>query len=344
MDAVYTKKMIKNLLKISTSLLLVIFLVWISDLSCVWNLIKTVQWPAILVCIVILLLAQALSSLRWRWILKSEGADIPFKTLFASYMVGMFVNNFLPTTIGGDVVKTYDIYRLTKNSSLSIVSVFLERFSGLVALILLSCLGALFLLPNSSGFVIGGWLFISSACIIIIVCIFHETTARWVLRILKVLMIGDIGSVLRLSFERLNLYKNKKMLLLKLLFVSFPIQIATIFIYKIIFASMDISVFFLVFLLSVPLIILISLLPISFGGLGVREGMTVFVFSMAGVPKDTALSVSLVYLSVIYLVSLIGGFFLIMRNVKIYYNAHFKVLVNEALEKKKDRDSGLSAG
>lgn len=134
------------------------------------------------------------------------------------------------------------------------------------------------------------------------------------------------------------------MLLLKLLFVSFPIQIATIFIYKIIFASMDISVFFLVFLLSVPLIILISLLPISFGGLGVREGMTVFVFSMAGVPKDTALSVSLVYLSVIYLVSLIGGFFLIMRNVKIYYNAHFKVLVNEALEKKKDRDSGLSAG
>ena len=42
------------------------------------------------------------------------------------------------------------------------------------------------------------------------------------------------------------------------------------------------------------------------------------MFSMAGVPKDAALGVSLIYLSVIYLVSLLGGFFLILRSVKTY--------------------------
>ncbi|MBT8367484.1 MAG: flippase-like domain-containing protein [Deltaproteobacteria bacterium] len=308
--------MIKNIVKLTVSLILLIFLIWTSEISSVWQQIITVQWPTILGCMAALFLAQALSSLRWQWILRSEGAEIPFKTLFASYMAGMFVNNFVPTSIGGDSVKAYDIYRLTKNISLSIVSVFLERFSGLMALAILSWFGALSLLSNSSPTVIGGWIFINFVCIFIIAFIFHEPTARLVLWILTVRQLGSVGKALRPSFENLNSYRNKKALLVKTLFVSFPIQLVTILIYQIIAVSMGVNLHFIFFLFSVPLIILISLLPISFGGLGVREGMTVFMFSMAGVPKYAALSVSLVYLSVIYLVSLIGGFFLILRSVK----------------------------
>jgi uncharacterized protein (TIRG00374 family) len=113
------------------------------------------------------------------------------------------------------------------------------------------------------------------------------------------------------------MYKNKKALLLKLIFVSFPIQLATIMIYQQISIAMDIHLPFVFYLFSIPLIILISLLPISLGGLGVREATTVLVFSIGGISTNPALAVSLVYMSIYYMVSLIGGGLLIFRGAGI---------------------------
>jgi uncharacterized protein (TIRG00374 family) len=303
-------------IKIIISFTLIGFLIWTGARMSVWQKIQSDTGLIILGCMVVLFMAQVLSSLRWQWILKSDKTDISFKTLLESYMVGMFVNNFLPTTIGGDLVKSYDIFRITKNVSISIISVFLERFSGLVALVMLSWLGAVFLLPGASHLLIGVWLLINIFCIFIAVSIFYEPITKRIIKLPAIPALHSSVNILLSSLEKLNAFKNQKLLLLKLLVVSFPIQLITILIYKIISMSLSIDIGSLFLIFSVPLIILISLLPISYGGHGVREVVTVFMFSLAGVPKDIALGISLIYLSVILLVSLSGGFFLILRIVK----------------------------
>ena len=100
------------------------FLIWYSGIANIWEYLKKIDLLISIPCIAILLIAQAISSLRWQWILAAEDFRIPLFTLFQSYMIGMFMNNLLPTSIGGDISKTYDIYRLTGDKAVSLTSVF----------------------------------------------------------------------------------------------------------------------------------------------------------------------------------------------------------------------------
>ena len=70
---------------------------------------------------------------------------------------------------------------------------------------------------------------------------------------------------------------------------------------------------FVYLLFGVPLIVIISILPISLGGLGIREAASIFIFSIAGISSDVALSLSLMVTAVTYAVGLLGGTFLFSR-------------------------------
>src|SRR4051794_8990710 len=86
---------------------------------------------------------QWISAYRWQVILGAKGINIPVSKLFSFYMVGMFLNNFMPGTLGGDIAKTYDLYRYTGQGEQSIASVLLERLTGLVGLTLVAVLACL---------------------------------------------------------------------------------------------------------------------------------------------------------------------------------------------------------
>jgi uncharacterized protein (TIRG00374 family) len=322
----------KIFLKLGTTLCAVLLLLWSTDLSSVWQQIRQINMLTILGCMTALFFAQAMSSLRWEWILEAEGARVRFRTLLASYMVGMFVNNFMPTSIGGDAVKTYDIYRFTRNISLSVVSVFVERFSGLLTLLMLSWLGIIFILSVSSTLLLWGWISINVVCILLVLSLLHKTLTDRISQYIETKGLAKAGKLLRLICERLVSYRNRRTLLMKLLILSLPIQLVTIVIYRQISMAMDIHLPFVFYLFSVPLIILISLLPISLGGLGVREGTTVLVFSIGGVSTDPALAISLAYMGIYYMVSLIGGLLLIFRSTGITESRHLK---NDLLEDSK---------
>lgn len=104
---------------------------------------------------------------------------------------------------------------------------------------------------------------------------------------------------------------------MKLLIISFPIQFSSIIIYHQVAISMNILIPFIFYLFAIPFILIVSLLPISFGGLGVREAAAVFVFAIAGVSEDAALSMALVAMSITYLASLVGGILLLLRDNKV---------------------------
>jgi glycosyltransferase 2 family protein len=312
MKSFWTKN--AHLLKTAISLLLLFIMIWLGDVHSVLLQFQKIGFRTVLVCVLVLCLAQLLSSIRWQWVLRAEGAKLPLRTLFSSYMVGMFMNNFMPTSIGGDAVKAYDIYRFTGNKGLSIISVFLERFTGLIALLLLSWVGVSLSIRSFSGPVLWGWISINIIAILSVIVVFHGRLAQRALKSVSALGLLRIEKVLTLGYEKLIRYKSRKGFLSLLIVVSFPIQLGTILIYQLIASSLQINLPFIFFMYTVPVITLLSMLPISLGGLGVRESTTVIILVYAGVPRDVALSMSLTYLSIIYLVSFVGGICLIVRS------------------------------
>ncbi|MBE9020086.1 flippase-like domain-containing protein, partial [Chroococcidiopsidales cyanobacterium LEGE 13417] len=84
---------------------------------------------------------QLLSCWRWQVVLWSSGHSAPMSSLLSSYFAGMFLNIFLPGALGGDVYRVYRVAQSTKDSEVALVSVFLERFTGLAALSGLAVIG-----------------------------------------------------------------------------------------------------------------------------------------------------------------------------------------------------------
>lgn len=76
-----------------------------------------------------------LSSVKWHALLRSLGVRVRLRRLFALYMIGTFFNNFLPTMVGGDVIKAYQLSRETRDAASVIAATFMERFVGLAALV-----------------------------------------------------------------------------------------------------------------------------------------------------------------------------------------------------------------
>lgn len=307
----------KTLMKICVSLLFAFLLAQMTDLSGVWYRLRHINLVAISACILLVWTGQAISSLRWRWILEAEGANVSLRYLFSSYMVGMFANNFLPTSIGGDLIKTYDVYRATKNLSLSLASVFVERFSGLLVLIAFSWVGISLVWSSSSHPVIWSWIIINSIATLIIAIIFEGNLISLLLGRIEVGIFAGPAAMLRKCFDIITTYKHRKMFFLKLVTISVPVQLMTILVYILIAASLSIELPFYYYLFGVPLIIIISLLPFSLGGLGIREAATVLIFGIAGTGSEAALSLAIMVTAVTYMSSLLGGLFLLFRGMSI---------------------------
>ena len=82
----------------------------------------------------IVLVNIVLSSLKWRILLLSDQINIPLSKLVVSYVIGSFFNVFLPSTIGGDSYRIYDIMRQSGQGVRTAASVFADRLSGFIAL------------------------------------------------------------------------------------------------------------------------------------------------------------------------------------------------------------------
>lgn len=302
------------LIKISISLGLLMYLFWKIDLSQFAKTLHAIQIFPFLTAGILYIGCQYLSSYRWQVLLRAHGIYVPVNRLFSFYLVGMFFNNFLPTSIGGDVVKGYDLYRHSGRGKEAITTVLLERYTGLVALIIIGLAAllvgyqyfpdpvtAILLSGIAAGFICGTLVVISrysrTLCL--------RTTRRFNLKRLSRI----IYKIYR-PFER---YKTHKWIFLYSIIISFGIQVLNILVYILVADALNISISGGYFFLFFPVITIISMLPLSINGLGIRDGLMVYLFSKIEVPMNHALSLSLSWFFVVTCISLLGGLIFIVR-------------------------------
>src|SRR5260221_743841 len=82
------------------------------------------------------------STWRWQLLLHAQDVKLKNRTLLGSYLVATFFNNFLPSNVGGDVIRIRDTAAATQSKTLATTVVLVDRVLGLMALVLISAVGA----------------------------------------------------------------------------------------------------------------------------------------------------------------------------------------------------------
>lgn len=291
-----TRPRTANPIRIAISVGLLIWLLCRFDLGGVWGYFENLRISVWATAFLMLLLAQVLSSIRW-WILAntlSFPGDWP--TYLGFYYVGMFFNLFLPTGIGGDLFKAHFLSREEGKRFLALFTVVGDRFFGLIAMLLLGGAAVTLwsgLLPQP----FSGFLTMSS--LVILVGLAGFPLLQRAVRRLWPRVSGRLEGLF-------ILWKHPKRLLC-VLGLSFFLQVLGMGAVALLGAGIHIHLPVSFYYASLPLIGIITLIPVSFNGIGVREGAFVYFFGLKGIEAEPALGLGLLFFSLQVALSLAGG-------------------------------------
>jgi glycosyltransferase 2 family protein len=263
--------------------------------------------PAAFVAASLLYIATSyISSLRWRLFLPD---NMGMRWIFSTYMIGAFFNVCLPSTIGGDAVKIYYLSRELSHrgnetnksdrneyAAISAASVFMDRYTGLAALLII----------GMAGTVAGYQLLAESPVLWITPALFGAFVAGSILFFR--FRFGSRIKFIMNMYDYFTPYFGKRSVIIQALLYSVLLQAIVVLSVYILARGLSIDATFLQLLVFVPLISLISLIPISISGLGLREGAYVFFLSSIGVRPDLAMTLSLLHFLSVVLASLWGFF------------------------------------
>jgi uncharacterized membrane protein YbhN (UPF0104 family) len=237
-------------------------------------------------------LGDFLSTFQWQGVL-SLYHRLSLKKLFPLYLIGAFFNNFLPTSIGGDVYKVHRLTTYKVKISQAVSSVLISRLMGLGSLITL----ATFTFCWPVNYAVSGpdIKFILAMLWVIMITIFFLPQFLAGFKFLS-----EIHEALD------SCQKDRRVFLLSIA-LSLAAQIMGIFFCIILARSLDLKLSSIQIAYFSSLTIIISAIPLAINGLGLREGTYVWLFSKVGLSKETALSFSLLILLFIIIRSTIGG-------------------------------------
>jgi hypothetical protein len=258
---------------------------------------------------------QMLSAWRWQILLKTRGIPVPFLVCCRIYLAGMFGNLFLPTSIGGDVLRTYLLTRAAKTDvPNATASVLMDRVTGFVALLLITVVGTLYSGARQQAMPVLIMGFVILGVFVGLLFVARRLSGREA-------PTGFLGKVHRI-WSALSYYleKDHRLGLLAAIGISIVFQSSQILLNIGLARAAGIHVVpFAAFFWLVPLMNLSAMIPLSIGGLGVRETFVVALLHGAGyeVPKGMAIAWSLLWQATGWLASLPGALVVRMKDKEV---------------------------
>lgn len=262
----------------------------------------------------LLVLNTLLSSLKWQLFLRADGVRIPYAALMWTYMIGSFYNMFLPSNIGGDSYRIYDVARMSKEGVRTAASVFADRVSGFLALVILGLLSSIVVAFRFDElFFFLGPLLILVIVGLVLVALFKQTPVRIFLKVTRLDRVAVIQRLTDKLFLSFSCYGADRRLLVQVMAISFAFQCSVICIVYLLALSLHATVPFIYFSAFVPLVALLEVLPLSINGIGLRDAGYVFFFGWAGMTDIQTRSLGLLFLAMSVCYSLLGGLVYLCR-------------------------------
>jgi len=289
---------------VSVALIVILLYVMRGKYAQIGHVLKGTSILVFGISFIIFLAAVSLASLRLKVICKAQDIDVTFSESFSLNFIGFFFNNFLPSAIGGDVVKAFYLSKKASGKVEAYASVFIDRAVGLLTMIFMAFAAIFFVGAAAVSETVRYFIYgITAASLTAILFILNKEFARkfsWLLRIIK-----PLRQPLQKAYGILNRYAGHKTQLAQSLGISIASQALSFISVSILAVSIGFKIPLIQIFLRMPLIGTLSLLP-SINGLGVRESATVVFFGPI-IGEANALAVSILWLLMLMIMSLIGG-------------------------------------
>ncbi len=303
------KKIITMLLRVGVSIALLVFLFKQVDEKALLAIVKNANVGLLLLACLTYFIGYVFCFMRWAMLLRAIKIHLPFKKIITSFSGGIFFSLFLPSTIGGDLVRSVDLAAETRRPREVVATVFLDRLSGYIGLVILALIAMVFgweFVVEDRSILFSMYIIIGLLAAILSV-LFNKFLYQKINRLLSAPGAGRIREAIRNLHHEIHVFRQHKKTIVNNIILSVFIQAITPLSFYIVALSLGIKVGILYFFIFLPLIGAITLLPISIGGLGLRDATTVFFFAKVGVSKDFAFAMSLLNFSFIALFAGIGG-------------------------------------
>lgn len=295
----------------------VVLLVWLLQRIGIEHILYQLQsasryWLAI--ALLVFGVSNILGAVQWFLLLRSQKFQFSFLHVLSYYLVGLFFNNFLIGYVGGDALRIYDVARKTGDSTIAVSSVVLDRFIGFFTLTSLAMGVSVFqiqkLASHRAIYFIGIILLLWMATFFLLL---HEKAGLSFGRLFKPFLPHTIVQKIHDIYMAINQYRHQRLVLLQILGISILVQTLRIVTHYCTALAVGVQAHILYFFIFIPIIAMFASLPISFGGIGVREQSGVTLFAALGLAASKVVTFEFLAYIVGIIATLPGGLIFALR-------------------------------
>jgi hypothetical protein len=307
----------KLALQVVLSAALVAVVLWRADPSRLWDAVRALSPGWFAAALVLNVAVTPLMAYRWRVLLAAAGRrGISLAWLCGTYFVALLFGQVLPTAVGGDAVRAVDLARRTGARAEAVSSVLVDRIIGTAALVALAAGGAL---AGGGGLDSGAVLALEAALALgsaLSAFLLLSRRARPALRLLvPAARRLRIEAPARAVYEALHDYRRHPGALAWVLALALAAQALRVIVIALLAHGMGIDVSLGTLFLLGPVLFLVTVVPVSLNGIGLREATFVVVLGGVGVAREDAFVLGLAFFAVGVLTAGLGGAVLLRRSL-----------------------------
>jgi glycosyltransferase 2 family protein len=297
-------------IRIGLSVSLVGWIIHRSSLAEVLEALRSADLRLVAAAFALNVVGWAISVSRWRVLLGAIALRVAHFRLLQSYLSGIFFNNLLPSTVGGDALRMYDSWRWGAGRAEAVTVIVVDRLMGILALLFFA-LAALLLAPHIVDELpmLPVWLGLGALAIMGAAAVallplrgFRSLAASWALR-----LPGFVRRPVTKFSTALQAYRDGRQAVGVALGLSVLLQLNVILHFYLIARALALPVGFLALFLIIPLSLAVMAIPLSVNAIGIRENIFALFLSFYGVGISEALAFAWVSFGLILLQGVIGG-------------------------------------
>ncbi len=281
------------------------------DVARLWATARTASWGWLTAALGLYLVMVLISSWRWGLLLHAQHVVARSTMLVRSYLVATFFNNFLPSNIGGDVIRIRDTAAAAGSKTLATTVVLVDRGIGLLGLVFVAAIGAS--LTARAAETLGPWGVavlwtgcVAGVAVAVPIIMWPERVGR-LLHPLRSIHQEWVEERISRLVMALGKFRSAPGALGLGLLGAIVVQAVLVAFYAAIASALNVPIPLAHLAILVPLSFVVQMAPVSVNGFGVREATFGAYFTRLGLPLESALAVSLIGAALIMVFSLTGA-------------------------------------
>jgi uncharacterized protein (TIRG00374 family) len=275
-----------------------------------WDTFKNADLILLVYAVLFGVVVNLISAFKWYLLTRSQNLGAGYWRIFVYYVVGQFYNMFLPTSVGGDVVRSYQLGKYSGRQADALASVFVERYTGVLTLLLTAAMAVLTQFARLNQTLVFVCLFLFAVGLSLIAWfVFDPRPYQWCRSFIvtKVNRLESLFTKIDKLVLSIEVYRHKPAVLLMAFVNSLAFYIAAVVNVYLCAIAFSPEVLFIDVLVVTPIIMLIMNIPFSFGNIGFMELGYSSMFALMGYAPELGLSIAILMRFKSLFDALIGG-------------------------------------